>query len=126
MLRKTIAFLFLLAFSLQTFSYGVLLTRYQNHYDCQQKEEKTCHHEKDASSCCDGNCALAKEIKKENAQEGNNSLLKISKIPEPAETHHDLSILQLNSRIITTTPPALPPVFLRDGAITGIFHPPLI
>ncbi len=125
LLRNIIAFLLLLAFGLQTFSYGVLLTRYKNHFDCQQKEENICHHKKDASSCCDGQCALAKEIKKENDLEGNNQVLKTSKIPEPAVTHLPDSFQPCFVAITTEKGPDFPPPHYTEGNIRAIFHPPL-
>ena len=126
LLRIIIAFLLLLSFGLQTFSYGVLLVRHQNHFDCKEKKEQACDHSKDASSCCNGNCELAKEIKRENAKESNSSLEKISKLPEPAEEHFPTKI-ECNSCIEIAALPfgILPNENLPLGAYTPVFHPPL-
>lgn len=126
LLRNIIAFLLLLAFSLQTFSYGVLLVRHQNHFDCKEKKEQACDHSKDARSCCNGNCELAKEIKKENAKESNSTLEKISKLPEPAEKHYPTIIACIGCAESTAVHFA---VIKQDrlplGEYTSIFHPPL-
>lgn len=125
-LRNIIAFLLLLAFSLQTFSYGVLLVRHQNHFDCKEKKEQACDHSKDARSCCNGSCELAKEIKKENAKESNSTLEKISKLPEPAEKHYPTIIACTRWN---ETPVIHVAVLTQDrlplGAYTSVFHPPL-
>lgn len=123
-ISKTITLGFLLLFSVQSFSYPVLLLRYSHHFDCAPGE--TGCHSKKAQSHCSGTCSLSKQLKEAGANEPlpstGKSNQQLPEIPEPVLVFR--LFLPLTPFCSIYPPSPVPPLHL--GNPIPVFQPPIV
>lgn len=113
----------LLLFSVQTFSYPVLLLRFHHHFDCAGQEKKDCH-EKDAQSHCNGNCNLTQQLK--DMQDNDTEPVKGGLVPCPEipALVQPVTLEPIVQTLAVSYPEKRDPHCL-PGSPIPFFHPPL-